>query len=90
MEMKKEEMNVGGEEKDKPKRSRKVLVLCYGTDNACLAVPCCRGGRRLHTQMMAIKTSLSRWNEGTRELLQQGRSQLHLISQQSATTEPEL
>lgn len=47
--MKKEEMDVGGEEKDKPKRSRKVLVLCYGTDNACLAVPCYKGGRRVHT-----------------------------------------
>lgn len=83
-------MDVGKEEKDnKPKRSRKVSssVLWH---RQCLAVPCYSGGCRVHTQMMAIKTSLSRWNEGTRQLLQQGRSPLHLISQQSAKIECEL
>lgn len=42
------------------------LVLCYGADNARLAVPRDTGGRRVHTQTMAIKTSLSCWDEGTR------------------------
>lgn len=66
MKMKREEMDLGEEEKDEPKRSRKCLVLCYGTDNACLAVPCYIVGCRVHRRMTAIKTSLSRWNEGTR------------------------
>lgn len=26
------------------------LVLCDGTDNGCLAVPCDTGGRRVHTE----------------------------------------
>lgn len=56
----------GGRRKTNQREAGKCLVLCYGTDNACLAVPGYIGVRGVHTRMMAIKTSLSRWNEGTR------------------------
>lgn len=59
-------MVVGGEEKDKPIEAESGLVLRHGTQNADLAVPFYIGGCRVHTRMMAIKTSLSCWNEGTR------------------------
>lgn len=57
---------VEGRRKPNQREAGRCLVVCYGTDNACLAVPCYIGGRRAHTRTMAIKTSLSRWNDGTR------------------------
>lgn len=64
------------------------LVRCDGTDNARLAVSWTQVDAEC-TQMMAIKTSLSRCDVGSRQLLQQGPSQLHPLSQQSAKAERE-
>lgn len=65
LKMKKEEINAG-EEKTNQREAGKCLVLRCGADSAGLALPCYKGGRRGHTRVKAVGTSLSRWNEGTR------------------------